>query len=102
MVGSKIYMAPEIIKGEQHGIACDMWSIGIILYTMLSNEYPFNLRNIDEEIINSPVLYLGERWNDISIEARTFISQCLAKDESERLTASQALQHLWFNKFEQA
>ena len=102
MVGSKMYMAPEIIRNEQHGLPCDMWSIGIILYTMLSNDYPFNVRNIDEEIMNTPVLYLGERWKDISVEARAFISSCLAKNDCDRLTAFEALNHPWFNKFEQA
>jgi serine/threonine protein kinase len=99
MVGSKIYMAPEIIKGEAHSLPCDMWSIGIILYSMLSSEYPFNFRNIDDEIINTPVLYMGDNWSDISVEARTFISMCLRKEDSERLTAKKALDHPWFKKF---
>jgi serine/threonine protein kinase len=32
MVGSKLYMAPEIIQGDPHGVSVDIWSIGIILY----------------------------------------------------------------------
>ena len=60
MVGSKLYMAPEIILGEPHGIQCDIWSIGIILYRMLSGTFPFSFRNIDEAIINHPVLFLND------------------------------------------
>jgi serine/threonine protein kinase len=99
MVGSKIYMAPEIIRGEPHGIPCDIWSMGIILYTMLSQDYPFSFRNIDDEILNAPVLYLNEKWNGISPEARNLISMLLNKQDSTRITAKQALDHPWFKKF---
>ena len=60
MVGSKIFMAPEILQGFPHTIACDMWSLGIILFMMLSGRYPFNLKKVDKEIVETPVLFLGE------------------------------------------
>ena len=47
IVGSKVYMAPEILNGHPHEFACDMWSLGIIMYLMLSGQYPFNFKRLD-------------------------------------------------------
>jgi len=46
-VGSKVYMAPEILNGHPHEFACDMWSIGIIIYVMLCGYYPFNFKRLE-------------------------------------------------------
>ena len=61
-VGSKIYMAPEIISGESHSFPCDLWSMGIILYHMLSGSYPFGFRHLEKDITETPVLFLGNSW----------------------------------------
>ena len=35
-VGSKMYMAPEILRGEQHSYPCDLWAVGIMMFIVLS------------------------------------------------------------------
>lgn len=72
-VGSKIYMAPEIIQGETHSFPCDMWSMGITLYLMLSGQYPFNFRRLEDDIKRTPVLFLGPTWENISVEAKDLV-----------------------------
>ena len=42
--GTPYYMAPEVVKGN-YGPRCDVWSLGIILYIMLSGHFPFNGSN---------------------------------------------------------
>ena len=98
-VGSKMYMAPEIVDCDQHSFPCDMWSVGIMLYNMLSGSYPFNFRNLDKEIVSTPVLFLGPKWSEISHEAKHLISKLLEKDQYNRINAKQALDHPWFKKY---
>lgn len=97
MVGSKMFMAPEIIERVSHSFPCDMWSIGIILFMMLSGNYPFDFKNLEYEIINEPILYLAKAgWANVSELAKDFINKLLKKDPSDRMTAKQALDHVWF------
>ena len=40
-VGTNIYMAPEILKGDRHNYKCDLWSIGVIIYKLFFGKAPF-------------------------------------------------------------
>jgi serine/threonine-protein kinase ULK/ATG1 len=60
VLGSPLYMAPELVKRETYTEKIDVWSLGIITYQMLSGKTPFesrNLKKIDWNILNKEVLF---------------------------------------------
>jgi calcium-dependent protein kinase len=97
-VGTAYYVAPEILAGK-YTEKCDIWSAGVILYILLSGEPPFNGPN--DRIIYSKIKKMDynfpdEKWKNISSEAKDLISKMLSP-EAQRLSASQTLEHPWFN-----
>ena len=97
-VGTSYYVPPEILAGN-YTEKCDIWSAGIILYILLSGEPPFNGPN-DETIFARIKTYKYEfpeqKWSKISVEAKDLLSKMLIQ-EDKRLSASQVLQHPWFD-----
>ncbi|RXN39100.1 myosin light chain smooth muscle-like protein [Labeo rohita] len=83
--GTPEFAAPEVVNYEPVDLATDMWSIGVICYILLSGESPFQ-GNSDAETL---ALVTGAQWefdpesfDDITDEAKGFISGLLRKDKS--------------------
>jgi calcium-dependent protein kinase len=100
LVGSSYYIAPEVLK-KNYGMECDMWSLGVIVYMLLSGTPPFRGKT-ERDIMASALrgVYSMDRavWNLISRSAKDFVKRCLVKTVSKRMTAKQALEHHWLTE----
>ena len=97
LVGTKYYIAPEILKGS-YTEKCDIWSAGVILYIILSGNHPFDGENIDEiynKISKIKFNFPDKYWKNISNEAKDLICHMISP-ENERFSAKQVLEHPWF------
>merc|ERR1719265_457939 len=96
IVGSKYYIAPEVLNGR-YDVRADNWSCGVILYIFLTQSPPFN----DHE---SKVLFekvrrtVFEIPRDASANAQDLIKSLLQRDLHSRLTARKAFKHPWFRE----
>ncbi|XP_070704824.1 myosin light chain kinase, smooth muscle [Pempheris klunzingeri] len=103
MHGTPEFVAPEVIGYEPVGLATDMWSIGVICYILLSGESPFQ-GNSDAETL---ALVTAAQWefdeesfDEITDEAKNFISSLLNKDTRRRMSCGEALVHPWMAAFD--
>ncbi|XP_078507884.1 myosin light chain kinase 2, skeletal/cardiac muscle [Lissotriton helveticus] len=98
--GTPEFVAPEVVNFDYVSFPTDMWSLGVITYMMLSGLSPF-LGDHDTETMNnvlsSEVDFNEEPFENVSDEAKEFISNLLIRDKSGRLSAGQCLRHPWLN-----
>lgn len=97
--GTLHYMAPEVIRQDKYTESCDLWSLGVIAYWLLSGEAPFH--KLFEADTTADILQgkyrpmQGGLWDVVSAEGKDFVANCLQVDPSLRPTAEQALMHPW-------
>lgn len=90
MAGSFGYAAPEVMLKKGHGKPVDMWSLGVITYTLLCGYSPFrseNLQDLIDECCNGKVVFHERYWKDVSDDAKNFITHLLQSDPEDRATS---------------
>ena len=95
--GTAYYIAPEVLGGD-YTEKCDLWSIGVILYVMLSGKPPFPGKSDDaiiEKVKEGSYTFPDREWSNITPEAKDLIRKLMDKNIKTRLSASEALQHPW-------
>ncbi|XP_030437101.1 myosin light chain kinase 3 [Gopherus evgoodei] len=98
--GTPEFLAPEVVNYDFVSFPTDMWSVGVITYMLLSGLSPF-LGETDAEtmnyIVNCSWDFDAEAFEQLSEEAKDFISKLLVKEKSCRMSAAQCLKHEWLN-----
>jgi calcium/calmodulin-dependent protein kinase I len=90
MAGSFGYAAPEVMLKQGHGKPVDMWSLGIITYTLLCGYPPFrseNLQDLIDECTACRVVFHERYWKDVSDDAKDFILKLLRPKPEDRWTS---------------
>jgi len=98
--GTPNYIAPEILEGKQgHSYEVDVWSIGVIIYTLIIGKPPFETSDVKTTYkrIRSNQ-YTFPETATISDEARDLITRILQGDPSKRPTIEEITKHPWLNK----
>ena len=99
LVGTVYYIAPEVITGK-YNEKCDNWSVGVIMYLLLSGSLPFQGNSeaqIIHKILHCEVPYDPEIWRSVSPQGRDLVHKLLCKNPSERIDMNEAYLHPWFS-----
>jgi len=99
--GTPFFVAPEIISRQPYDQRADMWSVGVIIYLLLSGHLPFTGINANElfaEVLRGDVAFNQPEWANISTEAKILCKKLLDKDPETRMTAERCLSCSWLKK----
>ena len=97
-LGTIEYAAPEIILNHTYDKAVDLWSLGCVVYVILSGRLPFSgkdERDTATRITRGRYDFQGDNWDP---EAIDFIRHLIVRNPRHRFTTTQALAHNWILK----
>jgi calcium-dependent protein kinase len=106
--GTPMFMAPEVFIGN-YGLEADMWAAGMMMYQLLADRFPWwstmeelhttTLEAVMEAVIQKNIPMDYGPWKSFSQEGFQLINALLQRDAGARISAEEALQHPWFQKF---
>ncbi|KAI0207595.1 Ribosomal protein S6 kinase 2 alpha [Lamellibrachia satsuma] len=95
------FVAPEVLKRQGYDAACDVWSLGVLLYTMLAGHTPFangpsdTPNDILRRIGQAQFTITGGNWESVSPMAKHLVQKMLHIDPQQRMSLQQVLNHPW-------
>lgn len=88
MVGTPIYLAPEVITG-QYDYKCDIWSLGVCIFYALTGEFPYFGESV--EVLFNKILVQDPDYSKVPENSRQFLRDMLNKNRNQRLDAATLL-----------
>ena len=102
--GTVFYMAPEVADQRiSYTEASDMWSFGVIVFALLSGGLPFGGMGMSDEAILALIMkgkcnMTSSKWTSVSDDAKDFVASLLVFDPTKRMSATDALTHVFLTK----
>ena len=93
IAGTPYFIAPEVLNGE-YGKECDIWSLGVVLFMILSGRYPFEASGRAElftKIQSGLFDFPANPFSKVSEECKDLIKKMICHDRKKRLSASKCL-----------
>ena len=98
-IGTPLYMAPQIFRGEKYGPKCDVWSLGVLFYELIFKKPPWygtDAHNLFKNIKHSPLDLDGDP--DLDENVKDLLKKMLKKTEENRVGFEDILNHDVFKK----
>ena len=102
-IGTNGYISPEIYLHHSYSFKVDIWSLGVILYLLITGEIlPFEDENMDSHIIGKKVIftqqeypekYFGNKSKDLIL----LLDKMLEKDDKKRININELMENKWFD-----
>jgi calcium-dependent protein kinase len=102
--GSAYYIAPEVLTNN-YDEKCDIWSLGIIMYILLTGKPPYAGKDTEiilRQVRNNPLVITPFKVIGLSNEAVSLLEMLLRLSPSQRIEAKQAVQHPWILKYRES
>nr|CAD7424086.1 unnamed protein product [Timema monikensis] len=99
ILGTPDYVAPEVLNYESISLSTDMWSVGVIMYVLLTGFSPFGGDTKQETFCNISQCRLDfpdDLFEDVSEDAKDLMRKLMVKEPSKRLSAEDCMKHPWF------
>jgi len=94
VLGTCLTMAPELLENKAYSFECDIWSLGVVFYEMLTGMYPFsgiNDMEVLRKIKKGPPNFPGNIT--VSKQSTDFIMKCLTVDPAKRISWKAIYEH---------
>jgi eukaryotic-like serine/threonine-protein kinase len=93
LVGTFHYIAPERLKGEASDGRADIWSVGVMLYEMVTGELPFKGKDVSAlyRVIHESYVPLAEIVQDVPEALSAVLDKALAKDVDKRYATTEEM-----------
>jgi serine/threonine protein kinase len=104
-LGTPNYVAPEVLLRKPYGKSVDAWALGVLLYILLSGNFPFNhsdQNTLFRLIVKNQYSFAVDKhkWEGVSEEAKELIRKILVLDVAQRYTTADMLADPWMQSYQ--